>query len=532
MMSFLSYFVAKATFIFAAAFLLTLLMRRASAAARHFIWICALAAALALPVLSLLLPDWNLPVQMPAATTAARAVLVTPPAALDATDDARATTPVQSKPAVPWVLLIWLAGALIALARLVAGHLRMALSLRRARNVDDPGWAEARDEVSTVIGLRRIVALKRSGETDVPLTCGVFSTAVVLPDASDEWDQERRRVVLLHEFTHARRRDPLLWFIAQVAGAVYWFHPLAWLAVSRFRREQERSCDDAVIRSGTVRWAYAEHLVDLARSIAPMRAYAAALHMAATSDLEQRVRALLDPSRSRQGLRRGVCFACAAALLAAILPLAAVHAQDSGPAATLSGSVHDPSGAVVPDVLILLKKDASHQEAARSNASGEYKFSVPAGSYSMIVRASGFAEFQKGVILRADSKTNITLDVGQVNESMEVVGKAPPPPQLAGTPHRIRVGGNVQATKLIKMVKPVYPPGAEAAGIEGTVLLRAVISTGGDLLGLSVMNASVDAELAQAAMEAARQWHYQPTLLNGLPVEVVTTIAITFRLEH
>jgi protein TonB len=94
------------------------------------------------------------------------------------------------------------------------------------------------------------------------------------------------------------------------------------------------------------------------------------------------------------------------------------------------------------------------------------------------------------------------------------------------------VGGNVQATKLVSTTKPAYPPGAEVAGIEGTVLLRAVISTGGDLLGLSVMNQSVDAELASAAMDAVKQWHYEPTLLNGLPVEVVTTIAVTFRLER
>jgi len=94
------------------------------------------------------------------------------------------------------------------------------------------------------------------------------------------------------------------------------------------------------------------------------------------------------------------------------------------------------------------------------------------------------------------------------------------------------VGGMVQGTKLVTMTKPVYPPGAEAAGIEGTVLLRAVISTGGDLLGLSVINQSVDGELAAAAMDAVKQWHYNPTLLNGEPVEVATTIAVTFRLER
>ena len=102
---------------------------------------------------------------------------------------------------------------------------------------------------------------------------------------------------------------------------------------------------------------------------------------------------------------------------------------------------------------------------------------------------------------------------------------------IPGTDTSIRVGGNVQATRLLTSVKPLYPPGAEAAGIEGTVLLHAVISTQGDLLSISLMSTAVDGELAKAAMDAVQQWHYQPTLLNGAPVEVVTTIAVTFRLD-
>lgn len=90
----------------------------------------------------------------------------------------------------------------------------------------------------------------------------------------------------------------------------------------------------------------------------------------------------------------------------------------------------------------------------------------------------------------------------------------------------------MQATKLVHSVKPMYPPSAESAGIEGTVLLRAVISTQGNLLGLSVINTAADAELSKAAMDAVQQWRYQPTLLNGVPVEVITTIAVNFRLER
>jgi TonB family protein len=438
--------------------------------------------------------------------------------------------PARTTRPIPWPVLVWLAGVIVALARIGVGHLRLARSLRRAREVRASEWIAARHAAAGSIGLRRMVKLRRSAEIDVPLTGGVYTPFVVLPEASEEWDAERRRIVLLHELTHARRRDPLLWLVARVAVALYWFHPLAWLAAARFRREQERSCDDAVVRAGTEQSDYAKHLVDLARAVAHTGSYAAALGMAATSDLEQRVRALLDARRNRNGLSRRVCGAAVAAVVAAVLPLAALHGQASQTGASLSGTVYDASGAVVPHILIILRNNTDRQDAARANAAGEYSFSVPAGSYTLEIRAPGFAEFRKAVVLPA-ARMNIVLDLGQVSEAVEVVGKAARP-QETGTPHRIRVGGMVQATKLVTMTKPGYPPGAEAAGIEGTVLLRAVISIKGDLLGLSVINQAVDGELANAAMDAVKQWHYDPTLLNGEPVEVVTTIAVTFRLER
>jgi TonB family protein len=67
-------------------------------------------------------------------------------------------------------------------------------------------------------------------------------------------------------------------------------------------------------------------------------------------------------------------------------------------------------------------------------------------------------------------------------------------------------------------------------GIEGTVVMRAVISTTGDLLNVEAVTSDVDARLVQAALDAVRQWKYQPTLLNGQPVEVVTTITVDFQL--
>ena len=75
-------------------------------------------------------------------------------------------------------------------------------------------------------------------------------------------------------------------------------------------------------------------------------------------------------------------------------------------------------------------------------------------------------------------------------------------------------------------------PELQQLGIEGAVLLRAVISVDGSLLNLEVANTDVNAGLAKAALDAVKQWRYQPTLLNGQPVEVVTTITVDFRLER
>jgi TonB family protein len=93
------------------------------------------------------------------------------------------------------------------------------------------------------------------------------------------------------------------------------------------------------------------------------------------------------------------------------------------------------------------------------------------------------------------------------------------------------MGGNVQAAKLIKRVHPVYPADLKEQEITGTVMLRAVISTTGETLNPEVVN-TVDPGLAQAALDAFRQWRYSPTLLNGQPVEVAITATMGFELEQ
>jgi TonB family protein len=220
----------------------------------------------------------------------------------------------------------------------------------------------------------------------------------------------------------------------------------------------------------------------------------------------------------------------------AVVPLAAQRS----PGATLSGTVLDPSGAAVPRAQVIAANSDTHtRELATADEAGAFVLAgIPAGRYQIEVRARGFAPGKKEVSLEANNaeKVTLTLNIGQISERVEVVGQGRPrasvPPVNGTAPGRVRVGGNVQATKLVKMVRPAYPESARARGVEGTVLLQAVISVEGMLLNANVLNTAVDGELAQSALDAVRQWRYSPTLLNGQPVEVVTTVTVVFRLAE
>ncbi len=113
----------------------------------------------------------------------------------------------------------------------------------------------------------------------------------------------------------------------------------------------------------------------------------------------------------------------------------------------------------------------------------------------------------------------------------------PPPPATAPAPApkpreekiaQLPVGGKVQEAKLIHKVIPVYPPLAIGARVSGVVNLSAIIGADGRVRELRVINGHP--LLIRPAVDAVRQWTYKPTLLNGQPVEVITTIEVRFNL--
>ena len=104
-----------------------------------------------------------------------------------------------------------------------------------------------------------------------------------------------------------------------------------------------------------------------------------------------------------------------------------------------------------------------------------------------------------------------------------------PPPPPAPSVIVVRVGGNIRPPSKLKDVKPIYPSIAQAARVEGVVIIEATIGPDGKIEGTRVLRSIPF--LDAAAVEAVRQWEYTPTLLNGSPVSLLMTVIVTFTLS-
>jgi TonB family protein len=129
----------------------------------------------------------------------------------------------------------------------------------------------------------------------------------------------------------------------------------------------------------------------------------------------------------------------------------------------------------------------------------------------------------------ADCKLQLISSVGAGTE--EIAATAPSVAGEAGglTGFRIRIGGNVQAAKLLNRVQPAYPALARQTKVSGVVRMHVIIGKDGKVEQLEVI--SGHPLLVQSALDAVRQWVYSPTLLEGKPVEVETEIDVTFAFQ-
>ena len=326
----LALLVVKATLILLAALAITVVMQRATAGARHLVWLVTLGALLMVPVLGAWAPLRLeiLPSSGALSALGARLSAAEPLEASSSTEDPAAPAPdgqagaesyvklgeltatpdddvaatgvgatmMRAIAARPFASLAALWALVVAgiLGWLAWGALQVRRIVRRAHPLDTADWTGPMYEVADRLELEEAPRLVSSGDVRMPFACGFTNATIVLPSTCEEWTLDRRRAVLLHELAHVKRRDLLGHTLGRVACALYWFHPLAWTAARRLRAESERACDDMAVAAGARPSDYAEHLLDIVTSVRHDRTPAVALAMARRKEFEGRMLAILD----------------------------------------------------------------------------------------------------------------------------------------------------------------------------------------------------------------------------------------------
>ena len=246
---------------------------------------------------------------------------------------------------------------------------------------------------------------------------------------------------------------------------------------------------------------------------------------------------MLNPALDRTSVSRSSAIWTIALLLAITLPTAAFRAAQTSPA-TLTGSVYDATGAVMPGVALTLENAQEEKLQATTRADGRFDFpKIAPGKYVLSASLPGFRTLKQEFELKnaRDWDRAITLQVGDLQESINVRERRVTGPVGSSQPQMpkpLRVGGNIRVPTKTLDVKPTYPKSMREAGREGMVPIEAVIGTDGSVASVRVVSAEVHPDFAIAAVDAVRQWKFTPTLLNGAPVEVVMTVKVQFNLEN
>jgi TonB family protein len=231
------------------------------------------------------------------------------------------------------------------------------------------------------------------------------------------------------------------------------------------------------------------------------------------------------------------------------------QAAQSGPG-SIDGVLHDQLGGLLPGASVSLTDTgtgASYQTLTDRNGAFIFR-ALPPSNYELVIECPGFATVKTIVTVRPGDGVQLrfAVPIGSLIETVSVTPErgaagagSPPqnqsvrprsapqlPPAQGAIPFSGAIGGQIRPPRKLLHVKPIYPAAQQAAGIAGVVVLVGRVGIDGYIVDLQPRDpqSRVDPALTAAAIEAARQWEFTPTLLNGVPVEANITINVQFGL--
>jgi beta-lactamase regulating signal transducer with metallopeptidase domain len=323
------------------------LLRRRSAAVRHFVWLCAFVGLAILPFAEAGLPAWHL---LPSKHVALAPPVAAPnPVVTDAAPvyfDPLPTPVVEAAPAIEAAAIAGSVWRWVGVGFVLYGVLGLALAWRLSSKSSAFPDRVRFDRVKELSAVRRKVrGLLASGvRVNSAMTWGLIRPTVLMPSESTAWPDEVSDSVLMHEFAHVRRLDWAIQIGALLVCAFYWFNPAVWLAFSLLKFEAETAADEFVVSRGRPASMYASDLLTVARLACRGRRLASSgVSFMNYSRIDRRVSKILSGGSTRLGLTR---IEALAGVMAALVLSAALAVASPTPGAAVLAAVAPPASKV------------------------------------------------------------------------------------------------------------------------------------------------------------------------------------------
>jgi TonB family protein len=404
-----------------------------------------------------------------------------------------------------------------------------------------------------------------------PVTFGVLRPVVLLPAGLKTADPAAQRAVVAHELHHVKRRD-WAWVVAEeLVRSVFWFHPAMWWLVSRVQLARETVVDELSILATNARRTYLDTLMAFAddTGLVSPPAFSARRH------LFHRIMLL-----SKEGEMSSIRVAFGSCVLVLALgggawsavtafPLYGEPPQQAPPRDPQSAAAYHRTAVesferVRKDTT--LTADQKREMIVKAVAAEDRALALRPDWLDALVYKNVLLRMQavltndpqemNDLMKEADALRDraLTLQAAQVSSQLR---EMPPPPPPAPSSRRslpprpppppvlsaewtafqalldqykpLRVGGEIKAPNKIRDVRPFYPPIAQASRVQGVVIIEGILDADGTVVGARVLR-SIPL-LDQAALDAVRQWQFEPPLVDGTPRAVLMTVTVNFNLQ-
>lgn len=425
-------------------------------------------------------------------------------------------------PLYPLIVGVLLAGMLVRLAWLALGLKRLR-AIRRAARTFGPLPDGMRELESR---LRVSPAWYLSPEMESPATFGLRPPSILLPERFPTMSEAFQRAIAGHELLHVARRDWILNLVEELILTAFWFHPAVAWVVNRIRLSREQTVDAEVVRLISPRKPYLSALLEIAGGGASP-ALGAAPTFLKERQLAQRIELLVkEVTMSKPRLFTSLTAVISLSILAGCLGVWAFPLQAPAPAAPAGGQ---PAVKEIPPLISTAIQPVTKVmpvypvEAKQAGIRGNVRLHVTIGKDGRVSNVDVLGGDPQ--LVKASLEAVRQWRYSPSNEVRETIVTISFLYRKKGTP----LSANdlppfaAPALKPLSAVRPDYPPEAKAAGIQGNVTLRVTVEKDGSVSNVETLIG--DPQLAQAAIEAVRQWRYSPMENAG-----VTDVTLNFSL--